>query len=384
MIKIAFDANDIYGHSGIETYTRELIANLAKLYKEDEFFLFTSKEDLGNLKDVFSSDNLIVKQNLWNKYAFGNPLQSFTGFLNNRIFSKNNQDYDLVHQTNQFFMLNNINNLVVTIHDLIPFHTSLYSKSEGLNYKKNIDYIMNHAKIVFVPSKAVKNDIEEHYPGFMHKVIITPEAASCIFYPRQFSEKTLIKYNLPKDMKYFLFVGRMERRKNLYRTLKAYSNLDEKMKNEIKFVIVGDAKIKYKKIIYSAFPKENDRIYFINSSTNEELAEFYSNALAFLFPSLLEGFGLPLLEAMQCRCPVISSNCSSIPEVAGQAAMLVNPLETEEINLAMRKMCEDDQLRKQYIDLGLERSKLFSWQRTAELTYQGYQMVINNRSIINN
>lgn len=378
MIKIAYDANNIFGHSGIETYTRELLINIAKSYQTDEFTLFTSKADLESLQKFFSAQNIIVNSKLWEKLTFGKPFRFLTKILNNNIIAGTSAELDLFHQTNQFFILKKIKNLVVTIHDLIPLDSALYPETGKFHkrYKKKIDYIMHNALKVFVPSLAVRQDIGKFYTNFVEKVIVTPEAASETFRFCEMSKETINKFNLNKIENYFIFVGRMDKRKNLINTLVAYTNLDKRIKQEVKFMIVGNAGDKDKKEIFNKFNQEKENIIFINSPSNKELAELYSNAAAFVFPSLSEGFGLPVLEAMQCKCPVICSNTTSIPEVAGESAILINPLEIDEISSAMKKIIEDETLRQTLIESGLERSKLFSWQKTAQMTYQGYLSAI--------
>jgi glycosyltransferase involved in cell wall biosynthesis len=165
-------------------------------------------------------------------------------------------------------------------------------------------------------------------------------------------------------------VGTVEPRKNLLRLIDAYNQL----KPNLKLVIVG-ASGWHNKAIYQ---KKSPNIIFTGYVPNEDLPIFYNNAKLFIYPSLYEGFGIPILEAMNCRCPVITSNISSMPEVVGDAALLVDPYRVGEIKSAMAKVLEDDNLRKRMIAAGVVQASKFSWEKTAAETVALYKKVLQS------
>jgi len=168
---------------------------------------------------------------------------------------------------------------------------------------------------------------------------------------------------------YLLYVGNHKPHKNLPRLLEAFARSG--IQNRVKLIISGYAEPGLDQIIHSL--NVDQSVIFAGVILDDVLPAFYRGALALVFPSLYEGFGLPALEAMACGVPVITSNTTSLPEVVGDAALLVNPLDTEEIACAIQQLVEDDALRAELRRKGLERAKLFSWEKTVALTWQVIQ-----------
>ena len=155
-------------------------------------------------------------------------------------------------------------------------------------------------------------------------------------------------------------------RKNIKRLIEAFSKLKDK---DVDLVVVGKKGWMYDEIINS--PSEfgvGNRVKFLDSVEDEDLSTFYKNAIFFILPSLYEGFGLPVLEAMEYGCPVITSNVSSLPEAGGDAVLYVNPEDVKDITEKMQKLLQDDSLRKELVAKGREQVKKFSWKKTAEQT----------------
>jgi glycosyltransferase involved in cell wall biosynthesis len=165
---------------------------------------------------------------------------------------------------------------------------------------------------------------------------------------------------------YLLYAGNLLPHKNLQRLLRAFSLIA--MQFPYKLVIAGFRDPRY----YPALVAEaqvlrvSEKVLFLNYVPADELPAFYAGAEAFVFPSLYEGFGLPPLEAMACGCPVVTSNVSSLPEVCGDAAYYVNPYDIENIAEGIHKVLTDKFLRRSLIEKGLERAKLFSWEKSAK------------------
>ena len=176
------------------------------------------------------------------------------------------------------------------------------------------------------------------------------------------------KYGIKGD--YLLFVGTVEPRKNLLRLIEAFNQLDPKLKLVIVGVSGWDNKAVYK--------TKNPNIIFTGYVPEKDLPIFYGNARLLVYPSLYEGFGIPILEAMHCGCPVITSNISSMPEVAGDAALLVDPYSVEEIKRAVQRLLGDVKLRKKLIDNGYRQASRFSWEKTANETIKVYEKVLKS------
>lgn len=181
-----------------------------------------------------------------------------------------------------------------------------------------------------------------------------------------------ILYHLPPPPNngYFLNITSYQKKKNFERLLEAYQMLDEETRPDLIAVVRPYNKvhnIKGLKLITEKIPFE-------------EITQLYQNALALVFPSLHEGFGLPILEAMASGVPVITSNVTSCPEVAGDAALLINPYNTLEIKESMKRIINDPDLRKTMKIRGLERAKIFSWKKSAEEHYQVFLKCLHKQS----
>ena len=211
------------------------------------------------------------------------------------------------------------------------------------------------------------------------KVVVTPLAADEKFTPQsaQDVDDTLKTLNVPARS-YLLALGSLEPRKNLERLLYAWSLLETDLPSDIWLVVAGGKGEPhvFQDVSFKTFPS---RVFFTGYVHDENLPALYSGAQAFIYPSLYEGFGLPPLEAMACGTPVIVSNATSLPEVVGDAGLYVDPFNVESIADAIKKIASDQNLREKLSQKGLKRSKLFSWEKTAELTWQVLSEVAGNQ-----
>jgi glycosyltransferase involved in cell wall biosynthesis len=176
---------------------------------------------------------------------------------------------------------------------------------------------------------------------------------------------------------FILFVGSIEPRKNLISLLKAYLLLPEYIKRDFKLLLVGLKGWKNVEIL-ELLNKLKGNAEYLGFVDNEELAGLYRKASCFVYPSLYEGFGLPPLEAMACGCPVVTSDVASLPEVCGDAAYYINPYNVESIAEGIHKVLTDRNLRQNLIERGLERSKLFSWEKSAREHIKVFEEVSNS------
>ncbi|GAB4502303.1 MAG: glycosyltransferase family 1 protein [Anaerolineales bacterium] len=174
---------------------------------------------------------------------------------------------------------------------------------------------------------------------------------------------------------YFLYIGNHKPHKNIPRLIEAFARSN--LHPEIKLILSGQAEPQLERMIH--FWRVENSVIFAGIIDEKNLPALYRGALGFVFPSLYEGFGLPPLEAMACGVPVITSNTTSLPEVVGDSALLVNPLDVDELALALQHLASDENLRCALREKGLERAKLFSWERTISITRKTILSVLGEK-----
>lgn len=188
----------------------------------------------------------------------------------------------------------------------------------------------------------------------------------------------LLKEKYKINKKYILFVGTLQPRKNIVRLIEAFSKIHHQQ--QLNLVIVGKKGWMYEEILEA--PKQygiENQIKFLEFVPDEDLSLLYKNALCFVLPSLYEGFGLPVLEAMTQGCPVITSNVSSLPEAGGDAALYVDPEDVDDIAAKMQSLVKDEELRKTLIEKGYKQVKKFSWEKAARETLKVLEEVGERR-----
>ncbi len=266
---------------------------------------------------------------------------------------------------------------MVTIHDLKyivhPEFMGSKGKLKSIYLKNLMRHAAKHCEKLIAVSESTRNDLLKVFPRISRlaeRTMVVYEAATVKMKP---SQKIFQKFELDKP--YFLYLGELRPHKNVGRVIQAFSLLKEKCPAaaDIRLIISGKL---HKSFVMPAEGKRPD-VVFTGYVSDDETYTLYSNALAYCLPSLYEGFGLPILEAMKCGCPVITSDFSSTSEVAGNAGLLVNPLSVEDIESAMEKICTDESLRKELTKKGYEREKEFSWRRAAEETLAVYEEILN-------
>ena len=273
--------------------------------------------------------------------------------------------------------------LVVTVHDLIGM---LFPNQLGwpsrFYWGRWLPFAVKRADRVIADSENTKRDIVNRLGVDEKKIrVIYPSGHET--FNSQFDPRALagLKTQLGIQEKYFLFVGTLEPRKNLGRTLEAFAKFlkEKKMGIRYQMVVVGSKAFAHGKFFEGLhLPidlKENDVIW-ADYVDHETLNLLYCGAEAFLFPSLYEGFGIPLLEAMACGAPVLTSNCSSTPEVSGEAALLVDPYDADQMAKAFMDLASNPRLRLDLITRGFQRIKNFSWRKTAQETFEVYESLL--------
>jgi glycosyltransferase involved in cell wall biosynthesis len=261
---------------------------------------------------------------------------------------------------------------ILVVHDIAFKHfkdnDSLINR---LYYQFFIPRFLKKASHILTVSAYTKVDIVEKYPIIpKDKISVCYNGCRQVFTPLSINQKNEVKMRYTEGYDYFLFVGAIHPRKNVHRLIEAFDLFKKQTKSTIKLVIVGrmawqagSVKNAYDKAQY-----QKDIIFtgFVNEM---ELTQITASALACTYISLFEGFGVPLLEAMCCDVPIITANISAMPEVAGEAALLVDPESTNDIAQAMQRVSTDSNLREKLIQKGRIQRQKFDWDNTAKTVY---------------
>jgi glycosyltransferase involved in cell wall biosynthesis len=228
-------------------------------------------------------------------------------------------------------------------------------------------------------SQYSKNDIVQKYGIDPNKIDVVYNGANELFKPLNIEEKTTIKKQYSQGFDYFLYVGSIHPRKNVATLLQAFDSFKKQTNSNYKLVLTGRMAWKTDKVnaIYQQMEFKND-VLFTGYLSNEDLAKVTASAFAMCYVSLFEGFGIPIIEAMQSGVPVICSNTSSMKEIGEAASIQVNPTSIESICHAMKMLYTDTNLQQTLITKGFERQAHFSWDKTADLLWQSCLRTINN------
>jgi len=364
--------------TGIERYTSELIRNLGRMDSKDKFMLFFNKHE--RLPNLRFADNIIPYVSRFPTKRVMLRILWEELFL---YFEIRKKKLDIFHGPSFVVPLIKPKNCkyVITIHDLSWF---LYPESftffNKLFFKIFLPVSILNSDRIIADSLSTKGDIIRFFNVNPSKIEVIYLGIDDSFIKPLRSERNediLRKYGLPKD--YILSIGSLLPRKNVVNIIKAFNELKKKGLND-KLVIIGKKAWLYDQIfsVINDFNIERE-IIFTGYVDDKDLPFLYSRAKLLLFPSLYEGFGLPILEAMACGCPVITSNVSSMPEVAGDAALLVNPDSVDSIVLAMEKILYNDKMRESLISKGYIQARRFNWKRTAKQTLALYRKVYDNK-----
>jgi glycosyltransferase involved in cell wall biosynthesis len=267
---------------------------------------------------------------------------------------------------------------ITTIHDIMPY---IFQKNYHLALRCTHKFITpltlkTSDKIISV-SQHTKNDLIKYFKIPEDKIKVIYEAANENYKPLKENEMNKIKQKYNLNYPFILYVGGLAPNKNVERLIKALYKL-KKQGIKHKLIITGVKRYKYKSI-FETIDKLNLQkdVIFTGYVPDEDLPALYNAADLFVYPSLYEGFGLPPLEAMQCGTPVITSNTSSLPEVVGDAGIMVNPYNVNELANKMYEVLTNDGLKEELSKKGLERAKLFSWKKCAEEHLKVYEEVYN-------
>jgi glycosyltransferase involved in cell wall biosynthesis len=254
---------------------------------------------------------------------------------------------------------------LLTVHDLSFLHYPDHFVPKLVRYLSGVvPRSVARADRVLADSQATRDDLIEYMGVPPEKVQVLYSGVDGRFRPTEEPgerERLKERYGLPGDRPYVLSVGTVQPRKNYVRLIRAFASL-ERTSHEL--VIAGGHGWLYQEVLAEA-EERKDRVRMLGFVDDADLPALYRGAALFAFPSLYEGFGLPVLEAMACGVPVVCSNTSSVPEVAGDAALLIDPHDEESLAQALERLLSDEGLREQMVKQGFERAGQFTWERAA-------------------
>lgn len=350
---IGIDGNEanVTRRVGIGEYAFELLQQFEKEH-DTTFYIYLKEPPLGHMPKERKGwvYRVVGPRRLWTQ--FGLPIALFR-----------QRDIDVFFTPTHYAPRFSPVPTAVAVMDLsYILFPHLFKKDDLYQLTQWTKYSVKQAAVVFTISQASKNDIIQLYHKPAEQVIVT--------YPgiKNMDKKEITKMGTEQTGKYILFVGTLQPRKNIERLIEAFSFVREKHK-DVTLIIVGKKGWQYEAILEA--PKRwqvEDSVIFKDFVNDIQLADLYTHATCLVFPSLYEGFGLPLLEAMQHDCPVISSNVSSLPEVGGDAVLYIDPKDPYDIAQKIEQMLSDSALRKKLITLGKQQIKKFTWEKTAKET----------------
>ncbi|OGE72223.1 hypothetical protein A3H40_02480 [Candidatus Daviesbacteria bacterium RIFCSPLOWO2_02_FULL_38_15] len=369
-MKIGIDAR-FFNESGVGRYLRNLIKNLQQLDKENNYFIFLMPKDF---------DKFVESKN-FKKVPADFP---WYGFAEQFKFPSLLRQYnlDLIHFPHFNVPIFYTGKFVVTIHDLIHQHRSMGKattlnpfsfKIKQLGYRKVFKTAVTKSQQIFVPSNCVKKLLVEEWHTSDKKIIVTPEAVDDgIFSLVNKMTNTKVNAILKKfkiDSPFIFYVGNAHPHKNVEGLIKVFFDLNKKRQN-MKLVLSG-----YDHFFWQRIKKQfqDTSVIFTGFVSDEQLVALYKGAQMFVTPSFEEGFGIPVLEAMVCECPVAASNTASLPEVGKDAVLYFNPHSIDDMREKINKLLNSQSLRVKLINKGKERVKKFSWKKLAQQTLEVYE-----------
>lgn len=369
-VRVGIDVRMIR-HSGIGTYLANLVHELAKLVNSDfEMVLFG---DPGSLRDWNSHFNV---------ENFPQPIYSLSEQIG---YQSRLPRVDLWHAPHYNIPLWCRSRLVVTIHDVIPwiFAGRFFSGAQKIYLSAMLARMARQARRIIAVSEHTKGDLVRYFRIPDERIRVIHEGVRSDFPgpgDTALAEKVRNRYRLPGEEGYLLYVGLLKPHKNLNVLLRVVKSLRRLGKLRQKLVIVGAKDRRYAgENRYLGDIATDADVIHIEHVESHELPAVYQGADAFILPSLYEGFGLTILEAFQCGTPVIASNRASIPEVAGDAALLFDAESETDLSKAILRLIGDPELRRSLVERGRLRAREFSWSKMASETLETYREVLNGR-----
>ena len=357
MLRIGFDAKRLFANNtGLGNYSRTLVADLFEQFPDNEYVLFTPK----------IINNSRTKKFLTGDYEICSPRYVPRSLWRSALITRdiNKSDIDVFHGLSHelpFGIHKTNTSSVVSIHDLIyKFHPADFPWIDRKVYDYKFRYACHHAEKIIAISFSTKADIMMHYGVPEEKIEVLYQTCSDIFkhdVPESLVEDTLKHYSLPQN--FLLYVGTINEWKNLLAAVKAIHLLGDSLK--IPLLVVGQGKASKQKVVeYIEKHKLQSKVIFAPYISSDHLPALYQRARIFIFPSRYEGFGIPVIEALSRKTPVITTRMSSLPEAAGQGAHYIDPDDPSTIAEGILKILTSPDYYKYLINQGYSHIQQFN------------------------
>lgn len=381
-MNITFDAvpiisDKITGIGWCEVGQTQAVARLFPQNNYEYSFFTSGKNSRIKQAEKFAESNIKLNYSDFSGYLY-RGISTFLPFPYSVFFGKNS---DITHFFNYIVPPFVSGKKVVTIHDMVykAFPETVRGRTKFM-LEMGLKKSMKRADIIVTDSEFSKSEIIKYFPEYSQKIRVVPCGVDCEkFKPCDNpSEISRVKKSLGINGNYFLYVGTIEPRKNLVRLIKAYKVFTRYVENPPELVLAG-AKGWLCDDIYKLVEKLDidDKVIFTKYVPSEDMTPLMCGAIAFVFPSLYEGFGMPPLEAMACGVPVLASGEASIPEVVGDCAVICDAYSVKSIAKGLYRLYKNPDLCRDLSLRGLERSKQFTWERSAEKLYAIYKELAN-------
>lgn len=372
-MRIGIDASALVKQvAGIGQWILQVVENIIKIDKENEYYLFTY--DTIALPFELPSN--------WQIVSYGGKNNKQMNFLLTLPKILRDLKVEMFVGTRHYLPpFNRKITYVAIVHDVIPLYMpELFTKEHKSRFRFFTELCRMQADAIVAVSEATKKDVRKYMKFPEDKIRVIYEGANPAFNTERdeaLIAQTMKKFNIDSD--YILCLSTVEPRKNMLRTIQAYEQCVLEKQLPYKLVIVGGSGWK-NGAIYDYVQGHNlsEYVIFTGYVSNEEVKHIYSNATLFIYASLCEGFGIPILEAMQSGIPVITSNVSSMPEVAGDACKLINPYEIEEIKEAIVEVLSSKEKREEMRVKGLLQAAKFSWEKCGREVWE-YMMSLASK-----
>lgn len=373
MYRIGYDAKRLFNNlTGLGNYSRTLLRNLAEFYPDNAYFLYTPKVIKNDETQFFLNSPL---------YSVHLPRGGFKSYWRTwgikRELRKHKIQlfHGLSHEIPIGIQRMGIKS-VVTIHDLVFKHYPDYFPwMDRQIYDFKFRYACKNSDRIIAISESTKRDIIEFYNIPAEKIEVIYQSCHERFMqekPPKMIESVLNKYNLPED--YFFYVGSITERKNLLGIVQAIELLPDDLK--LPLVVIGEGKA-YKTKVQEYIARQGlERWFLFIKADFEDMPAIYQQAKIFIYPSHYEGFGIPVLESLFSKTPVITSNVSSLPEAGGPDSWLVNPAKPAQIAEGIQKILTDDAFREQMIEKGFAYAQQFRGEPLTEQLMELYEAVL--------
>jgi glycosyltransferase involved in cell wall biosynthesis len=374
MMKVAVNTRMLLKNrlEGIGRFTYEITKRIVEQHPEIEFhFLFDRKFD-----EQFIFGKNVVPHVI--QPPARHPLLWYIWFEWSLNSAMNKIKPDLFLSMDGYLSLNSKVPTHLTIHDLafehfpdaIPFLVKKY-------YQHYVPKFAHHANRIATVSNFSKQDIVAQYKIEEQKIDVVHNAASQYFQPIQELEKQKIKQEFSDGKDFLICVSSIHPRKNIVNLLLGFDEFKKHDDKNIQLLLVGDFMFRKNDVLQTLENLQHkNSIIRTGNLSHEKISKLQAAAMGTLYVSLFEGFGIPIIESMQCGVPVITSDCSSMPEVAADAALLVNPTEINSIAGAIFKLSKDESLRKTLIAKGFQRCKDFSWDKSANDYWKSVEKIL--------